>query len=100
MSGGAWLLIIAVLSWIVYLYTLVLLARVVFDWVILFSRSWQPRGIVLVIANLVYGLTDPPLRFLARYIPPLQLGRVALDVGFIVLFVVLSLIMSLLGMLA
>ena len=100
MSGGAWLLIIAILSWIVYLYTLVLLVRVVLDWVILFSRSWQPRGIVLVIANVVYGLTDPPLRFLGRYIPPLQLGQVALDVGFIVLFVALSLIMSLLSMLA
>lgn len=41
---------------------------------------------ILVLANLVYALTDPPLRLLRRFIPPLRLGNVALDVGFVVLF--------------
>lgn len=69
-----------------FLYTIVLLARVVLDWVQLFSRGWRPTGIVLVIANVVYAFTDPPLRFLARFIPPLRLGAVAIDMGFLVLF--------------
>ena len=64
------------LIFLLFLYTLVLLARIVLDWVQLFSRSWRPTGIVLVIANVVYALTDPPLR----------LGAVAIDMGFLVLF--------------
>ena len=74
------------LIFLLFLYTLVLLARIVLDWVQLFSRSWRPTAIVLVIANVVYALTDPPLRFLGRFIPPLRLGAVAIDMGFLVLF--------------
>lgn len=67
-------------------YTLVLLGRVVLDWSRFFAPQWRPTGMILVLANLVYALTDPPLRLLRRFIPPLRLGNVALDVGFVVLF--------------
>lgn len=70
----------------VSIYTLILLTRMVLDWVQFFSPTWEPRGIVLVIINLIYALTDPPLRWLRKFIPPLRLGEIALDVGFIVLF--------------
>ncbi|UNX55985.1 YggT family protein [Georgenia sp. TF02-10] len=72
------------------LYLLVLLVRLVLDWVQVFARSWRPTGVVLVLANVVYGLTDPPLRFLRRFIPPLRLGPVQLDLGFLVLFLAVS----------
>ncbi|WP_067782880.1 YggT family protein [Actinomyces vulturis] len=68
------------------LYTLVLILRVILDWVMMFARSWQPRGIVLVIANLVYTLTDPPLNWLDRKIPALRMGNVGFSMGFIVLY--------------
>lgn len=80
------ILIINLLNLLLFLYTIVLLARVVLDWIQLFSRGWRPTGVILVIANVVYGLTDPPLRLLGRFIPPLRLGAVALDMGFLVLF--------------
>ena len=76
------------------LYIAVLVIRVVFDFVQLFQPNWMPRGIVLLIARAVYILTDPPLRFLARYIPPLRLGGLALDVGFIVLYFAVVLVRS------
>ncbi len=70
------------------LYMLVLLTRMVLDWVRFFSPQWRPSGALLALANLMYALTDPPLRFLRRYIPPLRLGEgFALDVGFMVLFI-------------
>ncbi len=68
------------------LYTLVLVGRVIFDLVMSTARDWRPTGAMLVVANIVYALTDPPLRFLARYIPPLRFGGISLDLGFLVLF--------------
>ncbi len=82
----------SILYWASALYTLVLLLRVVFDWVRLFAPRWVPRGPLIVIANWTYALTDPPLRFMRRFIPPLRLGGVALDVGFLVVFLGVSLL--------
>jgi YggT family protein len=75
------------LGLLLLLYMLVLIVRLVLDWIQVFARSWRPTGVVLVLANLVYSLTDPPLRFLRRFIPPLRLGQVQLDLGFLVLFI-------------
>ncbi|MGO1401466.1 MAG: YggT family protein [Flaviflexus sp.] len=79
-------LFLTIIWWALWLYTFVLFGRVVIDLVSVFARDWRPTGFVLVLSNLVYRLTDPPLRFLGRYIPPLRLGAVALDMGFLVLF--------------
>ena len=67
------------------LYVYVLIARIIIDYVMMFSRSWQPRGFVLALVDFVFRLTDPPLRFLRRFIPPLRLGSVSLDLSFLVL---------------
>ncbi len=80
-----------ILSYVLGLYLLVLIGRLVFDWVQVFARDWRPKGPVLVLANALYALTDPPLNALRRVIPPLRLGSVALDLAFLVLFLVVSL---------
>ena len=67
------------------LYVYVLIGRIIIDYVMMFSRSWQPRGFVLALVDVVFRLTDPPLRFLRRFIPPLRLGSVSLDLSFLVL---------------
>ena len=78
------------LSVLINLYMMVLFARVILDWVQLFARGWRPRGIGLVLANVLYALTDPPIRWIGRYVPPLRVGGgMAIDVGFMVLFLVL-----------
>lgn len=76
-----------VLSTALWLYFVVLLLRLVFDWVLLLSRSWEPKGPVVIILEIVYSLTDPPLRVLRRVIPPLRIGSVSLDLAFMVLFI-------------
>ena len=84
------------LVYIVLLFIFVaLIVRLVFDWVQMFSREWRPRGIALVAAHAVYSVTDPPLKVLRRVIPPLRLGGVSLDLGFLVLFIALSVAMAL-----
>jgi len=76
------------------LYVFVLLARVVIDLIQAFARDWRPSGVVLVLCELVYTLTDPPVRFVRRFIPPLRLGGVALDLGFIIVFIAVQFIAS------
>ena len=75
-----------VLTYILYLYLLLLLGRLIFSWIQAFSRSWTPHGAVLVVAEAVFTATDPPLKFLSRFIPTLRPGSVALDLSFMVLF--------------
>ena len=79
-------------GWVIYyacaVYTLLLLARMVFDWISFFAGGrWEPPSLLVPVLNFIYGVTDPPLRLLRQKIPPLRLGEgFALDVGFIVLF--------------
>ena len=81
---------------IVGLYLMVVFGRLVLDWIRIFARDWRPRGVVLVIAEAVYTLTDPPLNALRKVIPPLRLGAVSLDLGFIVLVLGLYVLLAIL----
>jgi YggT family protein len=83
-----------VLTYVLYLYLLILIGRMILSWIQAYSRSWSPTGFVLVLAEIVFTATDPPLRFLRRYIPSLRMGNVALDLGFIVLFLVLVVLLN------
>ncbi len=78
-----------VIDFVLWACVVVLIARFVIDWVQVLARSWRPSGIVLVICEFVYTLTDPPLRALRRVIPPLRLGSVALDLSPMVLLIAL-----------
>lgn len=76
------------------LFFVALIIRLVFDWVQMFARQWRPRGLALVTAHTVYSITDPPLNLLRRLIPPLRLGGITLDLGFLVLFIAVSILMG------
>ncbi|EEJ54336.1 YggT family protein [Mobiluncus mulieris] len=78
-----------VIYYAISLYLAILMVRVVLDWISFLARDWRPRGVVLVLANIVYSLTDPPVRFFGRLIPPLRFGGIGLDMGFLVFFLVL-----------
>ena len=75
-----------VLTYVLTIYLVVLVGRMIFGWVQVFAREWRPSGILLVIAEGIFTITDPPLKFLRRFIPPLRLGMVAMDLSFMVLF--------------
>ncbi|MEY3430327.1 MAG: hypothetical protein RLZZ79_97 [Actinomycetota bacterium] len=53
----------------------------------MFRPDWRPRGIILPVAEIIYILTDKPLAFVRRFVPPLRMGPVALDLAFIILFI-------------
>ena len=58
-------------------------------------RSWSPSGPILVLLEVVYSITDPPVKALRRVVPPLRLGTVALDLSFIIVLIVALVLQSL-----
>ncbi len=77
-----------VLGLVVTAFFVLLIGRLVLDWIQTLARSWRPHGVVLVLAEAVYTVTDPPLRALRRAIPPLRIGAFQVDLAFFVLFLV------------
>jgi YggT family protein len=75
-------LIASILNLALLLYVFVLLARLILEWIPFFNREWRPKGAGLVAAEIVYTVTDPPIRLFRRMIPPLRIGPVAIDFGF------------------
>ena len=82
------------LFWILQVYMLVLLVRVLLSWVPLLNQGWTPRGVVLVVVESVYFVTDPPLKLLRSFIKPVRMGAVSLDLGVLVLFLIIYLLRS------
>jgi YggT family protein len=76
-----------VLYALIWFFIVLLWVRFVVDWVQVFARSWTPRGPLLVLLEVVYTVTDPPIKALRRVIPPLRLGSVALDLSFLIVLV-------------
>jgi YggT family protein len=86
-----------ILQLVLWLFFVLLIIRLVLDYIQMFARSWRPTGPVLVIAEVVYTITDPPLRALRRFIPPVRIGSVSLDLSFLVLLVLVQIGISLAG---
>jgi YggT family protein len=78
---------------ILWMFMVLLIIRLVVDWIQVFARSWQPTGPILVVLEIVFSITDPPIKAIRRVIPPLRLGSIALDVSFILVFIVVILLM-------
>jgi YggT family protein len=86
-----------VLYYALTIYLLLLIGRVIFDLLQSYSRSWTPSGILAMVAEIIYTLTDPPLKFLRRYIRPVRIGSVALDLSYTLLFVVIIVLLAVVG---
>ena len=78
-----------VVGYVLWVYIILILARVVIEWIRQYSRRWRPIGTAAVGVELVYVATDPPIRALRRLVPPLQLGTVSLDLSVIILLIAL-----------
>jgi YggT family protein len=83
------------IDWALWIFLLVLFARMVLSWIPVLVRDWEPRGPVLVAAEVVYSITDPPLKVLRKVLRPVRLGNVMLDLAFIGLAILVSLLMQL-----
>mgnify|MGYP003488262475 FL=1 len=65
------------------IYVLVLWVRFVLDWVVVLNPRFRPRGPHPALEQLMYSLTDPPIRMFRRILPPIRLGQISLDLGWL-----------------
>ncbi len=86
-----------VLTLVLWSFLLLLAFRLVMEFVFLFARSYRPRGAMLVVLEAVYSITDPPLKMLRRFIPPLRFGGVALDLAFPILWITVYILLGVAG---
>ena len=86
-----------VVYFVLLVFLLLLIFRLIMEYVFLLARSYRPAGLVAAALELAYSVTDPPLNALRRIIPPLRIGQVSLDLGFIILFIVVRILMGVVG---
>ncbi len=72
-----------------------LFIRLIIDYVRIFARNWRPNSFLIAVFEFIYTVTDPPMKFVGRFVPPLRLGGVSLDLSFIVLLIAIGLAKSL-----
>lgn len=76
----------SVLHSVLQLFIITLIARLVLDYVQMFARNWRPKGIALVLSEFVFTVTEKPLVFVRKFVPPLRVGSVNIDLAFVLLF--------------
>ncbi len=77
-----------ILGFALFVFWLLLIARIVVEFIRSFSRDWHPRGATVVILETIMSVTDPPVKLLRRLIPQLTIGNVRLDLSIMVLLLV------------
>jgi YggT family protein len=93
---GSLVSIIALVAYFLLLiYFFLMWGRFILDLVQTIQRSWRPQGFLLVLAEVVYTVTDPPIKFFRRLIPPLRVGPVAFDFGWSIVMLLVIIGMSL-----
>ncbi|MFE6966090.1 MULTISPECIES: YggT family protein [unclassified Agromyces] len=97
---GALLVVWNLLYALLLIYFFVMWGRFVLDLVRAFNRSWRPKGFWLVVVEVVYSITDPPVKFFRRILPPIRIGQVALDLGWSLAMLVVILAMTIVSGLA
>jgi len=78
---------------LLYLVWLLLFARFTMSFVLQYGRRWHPGRGAAASLELVWSVTDPPLKALRRVIPPLRVGTVSVDLSAIVLLLILFVLM-------
>jgi len=83
-------LIAVVIYWLLQAFSFALIGRFIVDLVLSLNRGWRPRGLLVVIVESVYTVTDPALKLIRRIVPPLRVGAVQLDFGWTVLLIAIG----------
>ncbi|MEU6584771.1 YggT family protein [Nocardia sp. NPDC046763] len=86
-----------VLNLLLFLFWLLLISRVIIEFIRSFARDWRPTGFVVIILEVIFTVTDPPVKLLRRLIPPVNLGGIRLDLSIMVLLFIVFVLMTITG---
>ncbi len=78
---------------VIQLYIYALFSRLIIDWIRVLNQTWQPAGGMLFFCEAVYTITDPPIKFVRKFIPPLRVGNIAIDFGWMLVLVACNILM-------
>lgn len=81
-------ILLSVLYYILLIFWLLLLGRLVVELVRTFAREWRPTGFAVVVIEMVFTVTDPPIKALRRILPPIPLGPIRLDLSLMIVMLV------------
>ncbi|MBG6107877.1 YggT family protein [Frigoribacterium sp. CG_9.8] len=84
----------SIVYFLLLMYFFVLWGRFILDLVGNFSRGWRPHGFGLVVSEVVYALTDPPISLVRRIIPTIRIGGFALDFAWSIVMIVTLILLS------
>jgi YggT family protein len=87
----------SIIGWVLWVFLLLLFARMILSWVPVLVRDWEPRGPMLVVAEIIYSITDPPLRLLRKVLRPVRIGNMMLDLAFIGLTIIVLILRQING---
>jgi YggT family protein len=87
----------SIIDWVLWVFLLLLFARMILSWVPVLVRDWEPRGPMLVVAEIIYSITDPPLRLLRKVLRPVRVGNMMLDLAFIGLTIIVLILRQING---
>lgn len=73
---------------LLYLFWVCLIGRIIVEFIRSFARDWQPKGFLVILLELLFTVTDPPVKLLRRLIPPVRLGQVRLDLSIMLLMLI------------
>jgi YggT family protein len=92
--------VFAVLYFVLFIFWLLLIGRIIVEFIRAFARDWHPTGVVVIILEAVFTITDPPVKLLRRIIPPISLGGLRLDLSIMVLLFLVYILMEIVSRLA
>ena len=84
-------MITSLLITVLDLFKYALFIRLIIDYAMMFARNWRPNSFFIAFFEMIYAVTDPPMKFVGRFVPPLRLGGASIDLSFIVLLIAISL---------
>ena len=85
---------------LLYLFWICLIGRIIVEFIRSFARDWEPKGLLVVVLELLFTITDPPVKLLRRLIPPVRLGQVRLDLSIMLLMIIVFVLIEIVARLA
>jgi YggT family protein len=89
--------VLGIISFVLLLVQFLLVARAVLDWTAALAGPSAPGSVRSRLAAGVFAVTEPILAPVRRILPPLRIGGMAIDLAFIVVFLAIVVIRSLIG---